>query len=79
MHGNVREWVEDDWHKSYEAAPNDGSAWVDNPRGSLRVIRGGSWLYDARLCRSATRFTYWPGYRFDFVGFRLSRSVVLGL
>jgi len=42
MHGNTWEWVEDDWHDSYEGAPDDGSAWVDDPRGSARVVRGGS-------------------------------------
>jgi formylglycine-generating enzyme required for sulfatase activity len=80
MYGNVWEWVEDDWHGSYDGAPVDGRAWVYNPRGSGRVVRGGSWSYEARYCRSATRNYYWPGYRpvLD-VGFRLSRSVALGL
>jgi formylglycine-generating enzyme required for sulfatase activity len=32
MHGNVWEWVEDDWHESYEGAPSDGSAWRDAAR-----------------------------------------------
>ncbi len=56
MHGNVWEWVEDDYHDSYNGAPADGRAWVDNPRGSYRVIRGGSWDYDAQYCRSAIRY-----------------------
>ena len=43
MHGNVWEWVEDDWHNSYDGAPADGSPWLDSPRGSDRVLRGGSW------------------------------------
>ncbi len=29
MSGNVREWVEDDYHPDYEGAPTDGSAWLD--------------------------------------------------
>jgi formylglycine-generating enzyme required for sulfatase activity len=78
MHGNVWEWVEDDWHGSYNGAPDDERAWIDSPRGSNRVIRGGSWGFDARACRSATRSSYWPGYRSIRVGFRLSRSVALG-
>ena len=78
MHGNVWEWVEDDWHDSYEGAPADGSAWVDNPRGSYRVIRGGSWGNDAQDCRSATRNDFRPDNRSSVVGFRLSRSVALG-
>jgi formylglycine-generating enzyme required for sulfatase activity len=78
VHGNVWEWVEDDWHDSYEGAPQNGSAWIDKPRGSNRVIRGGSWDFDAQVCRSATRSLDAPDYRYNFVGFRLSRSVSLG-
>ena len=78
MHGNVWEWVADDWHKNYKGAPSDGSAWVDDPRGAGRVVRGGSWNLDARYCRSAYRNGLRPGNRAGDVGFRLSRSVALG-
>ncbi len=43
MAGNIFEWCEDDWHENYIDAPSDGSAWVDQPRGSNRVRRGGSY------------------------------------
>ena len=78
MHGNVFEWVEDDWHDNYDGAPDDGRVWVDKPRGANRVIRGGSWSIDAPGCRSAFRYFRWPGYRDFYVGFRLSRSVAFG-
>jgi formylglycine-generating enzyme required for sulfatase activity len=78
MHGNVWEWVEDDWHDSYKKAPDDGRAWVDNPRGSDRVVRGGGWGSVARYCRSAMRNGGAPGGRDGYLGFRLSRSVSLG-
>jgi len=78
MHGNVWEWVEDDWHDSYKRAPDDGRAWIDNPRGSYRVLRGGGWYAGAHRCRSATRGADWPGHRDSLVGIRLSRSVALG-
>jgi formylglycine-generating enzyme required for sulfatase activity len=55
IHGNVWEWVEDDWHDNYKGAWDDGRAWVDDPRGARRVILGGSWRFDARRCRSALR------------------------
>jgi formylglycine-generating enzyme required for sulfatase activity len=41
--GNVEELLEDDYHDSYQGAPNDGSAWVDNPAGRYKVTRGGTW------------------------------------
>ena len=31
MHGNVWEWVEDDWHDNYKGAPDDGRAWIETP------------------------------------------------
>jgi formylglycine-generating enzyme required for sulfatase activity len=46
MAGNVAEWCQDDGHMSYTGAPIDGSAWMDNPRSSFRVCRGGSWNSD---------------------------------
>ena len=77
MHGNVWEWTEDDWHGSYDSAPDDGRAWVNKPRGVYRVIRGGSWGRDARGCRSAVHRVDSPGDRICLVGFRLARSVIL--
>lgn len=74
MHGNVWEWVEDDWHDNYKGAPNNGRAWFDKRRGSNRVVRGGGWGYDARDCRSADRGDITPDFR-GGVGFRLARSV----
>ena len=48
MHGNVWEWCEDTWHRSYKGAPRDGSAWVTRDAGE-RVFRGGSWDYFAQM------------------------------
>lgn len=75
MHGNVWEWLEDDWHGDYKGAPNDGRAWINKERGSDRVIRGGGWDGVARYCRSADRADGAPDDRGDNVGFRLARSV----
>jgi len=71
MHGNVWEWVEDDWNNNYAGAPNNGSAWIGNTRGAYRVVRGGGWDYFARYCRSAFRYRFTPAYRYFNVGFRL--------
>ncbi|MFY9942842.1 MAG: formylglycine-generating enzyme family protein, partial [Desulfobacterales bacterium] len=78
MHGNVWEWVEDDWHDTYDGAPPDGQPWIDDPRGTRRVMRGGGWYDVARICRSAARYGYAPDARDVDVGFRLARSVALG-
>jgi formylglycine-generating enzyme required for sulfatase activity len=72
MAGNVLEWGEDDWHENYKGAPEDGSAWIDAPRGSTRVIRGGGWLVTARYCRAAYRGRFEPGDRDFYLGFRLA-------
>ncbi len=78
MHGSVWEWCEDTYHRNYERAPADGSAWGDvaDPR---RIIRGGSWRehYGAttalapRYLRSAYRHRLDPIYRGLDIGFRI--------
>jgi formylglycine-generating enzyme required for sulfatase activity len=60
MHGNIWELCEDDWHLNYNRAPVDGRAWIDENKsrygdGVCKVMRGGSWLYTAGVCRSASR------------------------
>jgi len=70
--GNVFEWCEDVWHKSYQGAPDDGSAWVDRgTRATNRVRRGGAWGSRSRLCRVSNRFHERPDDRIGAFGFRL--------
>jgi formylglycine-generating enzyme required for sulfatase activity len=71
MHGNVWEWC-NDWYGSYPA--NDVTDPVGAAEGSTRVLRGGGWGTYARYCRSAGRDLYGPGYRYSFIGLRLSRT-----
>ncbi|MBD3161782.1 MAG: SUMF1/EgtB/PvdO family nonheme iron enzyme, partial [Candidatus Eisenbacteria bacterium] len=72
MHGNVWEWCWD-WYVA-----DLGTEVVLDPQGppggSQRVIRGGSWYYFARECRSASRAPYWPNSADDIVGFRVVRN-----
>ena len=74
MHGNVWEWVQDNWHENYNGSPPDGSAWEDE-NGSYRVSRGGSWYCDAGLCRSASRFKRNPDSHIGNLGFRLLKEM----
>ena len=68
MSGNVFEWCQD-WYGSYNA----GSQM--NPIGASldthRVCRGGSWNFDIRNCRVASRSHFSPDVRSDIFGLRL--------
>ena len=69
MHGNVRELCSD-WYQP----PSDRGPQTDPQgptSGSRRVGRGGGWLSDARLCRSAYRFFSEPEFHSHDTGFRL--------
>ncbi|MBF0614465.1 MAG: formylglycine-generating enzyme family protein [Magnetococcales bacterium] len=72
MHGNVWEWCADTRHDSYDGAPTDGTAWIDEADG-LRVLRGGSWGNIARHVRSACRFWSQQSSLDRNVGFRCAR------
>jgi len=74
MHGNVWEWVED-VHGSYSDAPNDASPAIHIENASLRVLRGGSWLGEPTLCRSACRFALATEDRNYDIGFRVARTL----
>jgi len=74
--GNVREWTEDCLHEEagYRGAPDDGSAWTSGPCRN-RVLRGGSWLSNARQLRLAFRARNAPDPRLNDVGLRVARPL----
>ena len=73
MGGGVDQWVEDCWHKNYQGAPADGSAWVE-PECASHVIRSGSWKNDARYARPSNRDSYDTNVRYPTHGFRVALS-----
>lgn len=77
MQGNVKEWTLDCYQEGlgYRGAPTDGSAWTSSDC-RFRVLRGGSWLSNARQLRVAFRFTGAPGERRNDVGIRVARTLL---
>lgn len=71
MGGGVDQWVEDCWHKNYQGAPTDGSAWVSGDCTS-HVLRSGSWKNDARYVRPSNRDQYDTNVRYPTHGFRIA-------
>ena len=74
MSGNVREWVQDCWHGSYDGAPDDGRPWEEDDCRH-RAIRGGSWHGKPSYVRSANRFWYATDFRNNNLGFRIARTI----
>ena len=72
MSGNVWEWCQDIYHKSYEGAPIDGKS--NELNGSNRVVRGGCSGSDAKYCRVSCRGNFSPEVYSKFIGFRLALS-----
>ncbi|MCK1740535.1 SUMF1/EgtB/PvdO family nonheme iron enzyme [Bradyrhizobium sp. 139] len=71
MGGGVDQWVEDCWHKTYQGAPNDGSAWSGGDCSS-HVLRSGSWKNDSRYVRPSNRDGYDTNVRYPTHGFRVA-------
>ena len=74
MSGNVWEWCNDQYTDScYSNSP------PENPTGICsdadRVLRGGSWNYNANYCRVSDRYGYAPDNRISNFGFRIIQSL----
>ena len=68
MHGNVREWCSD-WYFEYPTTAQTNPTGATT--GTIRVVRGGSWLDYAKDCRSARRLVGAPDSGYIYLGFRV--------
>jgi formylglycine-generating enzyme required for sulfatase activity len=69
MHGNVWEWTSD-WHCPYPVGDDSGAA--GKCQTEYKVIRGGSFYFDASSARCALRYTHRPQDSGLSVGFRVA-------
>ncbi len=76
MVGNVWEWTEDCLHRSYNGAPEDGSAWIAGGDCNSRIVRGGAWEMPPDYLHSATRNAFATAWRYYSIGFRVARTLV---
>jgi formylglycine-generating enzyme required for sulfatase activity/tetratricopeptide (TPR) repeat protein len=75
MHGNIWEWCRD----KKRPYPGDQEEVVDPvySSGVRRAVRGGSWINQPVLCRSACRCCGAPGARLDILGCRVTTCAVV--
>lgn len=74
MSGNVLEWVADWYSPDYYAqSPEDAPPGPET--GERRVLRGGSWSYNANGVRSAYRHAREPVFTSHEVGFRCASEI----
>ncbi len=74
VHGNVWEWCEDHSMRDYSQGPpvDPHLPFLSSDSSARRVVRGGSWVFSARYCRSAYRYESDPRYGLEGIGFRLA-------
>jgi formylglycine-generating enzyme required for sulfatase activity/serine/threonine protein kinase len=74
--GNVWEWTEDCYAENLADTPTDGQARSARDC-QLHAVRGGAWSATARMLRIPVRGKAPANYRFDDVGFRVARTLLV--
>jgi sulfatase modifying factor 1 len=67
MAGNVLQWT-NDWDGAYPEGPATDPAGP--AKGTVRVLRGGSWAVTGGAVRVSSRYSYEPAGAADTIGFR---------
>ncbi len=75
MSGNVWEWCGDGYLPDAYAKAAPANPFVRPADATERVLRGGCWFLDARAQRAALRGGNLPGFKSQYVGFRLVREL----
>jgi len=73
MLGNVWEWVQDSYHKSYIGAPDNSEAWL-NTKVDDKIARGGGFASDAEKLRISDRYQLVKSFTNGHFGFRCARD-----
>lgn len=71
MCGNITEWCWD-WYSDYTADAQTNPTGAAT--GTLRIAKGGAWYSAIELCRIYYRYSYAPGTKDKYVGFRVARD-----
>ena len=74
MLGNVRQWTQDCWNPTPEAAPSNGAPVLSGDC-TARATRGGSWADDPAKLRAAARDYESVDEGSERIGFRVARDL----
>lgn len=74
VHGNVAEWCHGTY-RPYFGSTKDIGDLTPLADSASRMLRGGSFFNPAFLVRSADRLGYQPSFRFNYLGFRIARTI----
>jgi len=75
MHGNVWEWCMDSCNYGENGVSNDtfkeGQVNPCSVKGDNKLLKGGSWCFDPKRCRSSARYADSPDFKAADIGFRI--------